>query len=227
MSAEIAAFAPGIGVTGISTVTNTVVCKRCRRQVLTRMDPGSEMMGVPASLTSATDFSTSKSTEEARPFFSCSMRLPTLLASFSWFRETSGRWMLNLRLTSQQQHYCERRNRVVRVSSAAITSTDRRMSRARCEMSCRHPIGVLTRCLSLTDTGSTYRTPFRQKEGEEEANRWERRTPCSTRCNRHFSLATNMGQKNYHFEREYCVLSGSLYGSYRENKVTAETPLAT
>ena len=84
---------------------------------------------------------------------------------------------------------------MVRVSSAAITSTDRRMSRARCEMSWRQPIGVLTRCLSLTDAENTYRTPFRQKEGEEEANRWERRTPCSTPCNRYFSLATNMGQK--------------------------------
>lgn len=84
---------------------------------------------------------------------------------------------------------------MVRVSSAAITSTDRRMSRARCEMSWRQPIGVLTRCLSLTDAENTYRTPFRQKEGEEEANRWERQIPCSTRCNRHFSLATNMGQK--------------------------------
>lgn len=117
---------------------------------------------------------------------------------------------------------------MVRVSSAAIISTDRRMSRARCEMSWRQPIGVLTRCLSLTDAENTYRTPFRQKEGEEEANRWERQIPCSTRCNRYFSLATNMGQKkNYHFEREYCVLSGSLYGSYHENKVTAEAPLAT
>lgn len=84
---------------------------------------------------------------------------------------------------------------MVRVSSAAITSTDRRMSRARCEMSWRQPIGVLTRCLSLTDAENTYRTPFRQKEGEEEANRWERRTPCSTPCNRYLSLATNMGQK--------------------------------
>ena len=48
----------------------------------------------------------------------------------------------------------------------------------------------------------------------------------------HVATGTSLSQqtwdrKNYHFEREYCVLSGSLYGSYRENKVTAETPLAT
>lgn len=80
-------------------------------------------------------------------------------------------------------------------------------------MSWRQPIGVLTRCLFLNFISDTYKTPFRQNEGEEETNRWKGVIPCSTLRIRHVSLITNMEMENYHFEREYCVLSWSPYGS--------------
>ena len=49
----------------------------------TRIDPGSDMMGVPASLTNAMDLAGDQNVISPSHFFSSSTRPPTRLASFS------------------------------------------------------------------------------------------------------------------------------------------------
>ena len=115
--AVIAALGPGT----VSTVWPAAAAARTSRS------PGSEMPGVPASVTTATwrPASSSPSTRltEAASFWSCTARrrLPAGMPA----------WLSNLRLW--------------RVSSQAMTSAARNASTARGAKSPRLPIGVATR----------------------------------------------------------------------------------
>ena len=91
----------------------------------TIVKPGSEMPGVPASVTTATDLSSSSK---------AMIRSPARSSLCSW-KAICGLWMSK----------CFRRKPVLRVSSLAITSTLRNVSSARSVISPKLPIGVATR----------------------------------------------------------------------------------